>query len=515
MTDAPFEPRLAGGIAATLRATAKTTPDRVYARFAGDPISFGEVDRQSDALAAALARRGVAHGDRVAVMLPNSRQSFGLLFGLTKLGAVWVPINTQQRGEGLAYLLRHADPRLLIIDAGLLQFAQACGIDLDGLDIIVHRQEGSQLDHLLSGDLPFEAPLPAPDDLFAIMYTSGTTGPPKGALVTHRMMAFAGEGVLRVADARSGDVLFVWEPLHHIGGAQLLTLPLLEHVELAMVPRFSASRFWADVAAAGATHIHYLGGILQILLNRAASPAESDHKVRVAWGGGCPADIWRMVEARFGFAVHECYGMTEASSITTYTTSGPPGTVGRPVPWLAVSIRDNAGRTIAGGERGEIVTEELARGALFPGYFRDPATTARTLREGRLHTGDLGSIDADGNLRFHGRLTESIRCRGENVSAWEIEHVVAQHPDVEACAVIGVAAEIGEQDIKLFVEPKPGRRFDAAALSGWLEPRLAPYQQPRFIETIDGFERTASQRIMKHRLDPAPRGGFERAHRVR
>src|SRR5262249_36855590 len=139
----------------------------------------------------------------------------------------------------------------------------------------------------------------------------------------------------------------------------------------------------------------------------------------------------------------------------------------------------------------------------FSGYFRNPAASARALRDGALYTGDLGSFDAEGNLTFLGRMTDSVRCRGENVSAWEVERVAAAHPAVEDCAMIGVAAEIGEQDIKLFIQPKGGECLAPAALSAWLGARLAPYQNPRYIAVVASFERTASQRIMKHKLPRA------------
>ena len=142
--------------------------------------------------------------------------------------------------------------------------------------------------------------MPAPDDAFAIMYTSGTTGPPKGAIVSHRMLRLAGESVRWVSAAQNGDVFYMWEPLYHIGGAQLLVLPLLRRVMLAMVPRFRASRFWAEVRELGATHIHFLGGILQILLKQPPSAADREHRVRIAWGGGCPTHVWRPFEERFG-----------------------------------------------------------------------------------------------------------------------------------------------------------------------------------------------------------------------
>ncbi len=497
------------GFIARFVARARATPERLFARFEGAPITFGTLDRMADGVARGLQDRGVAAGDRVAVMLRNGPAALATIFGLAKAGIVWVPINVQQRGAGLGYILGHAEPRLVIAEADLVATIRDAGRDLP---LLPHGAGAAmpRLEPLLEGAARLDAPPPAADACLAICYTSGTTGDPKGVLLSHQMLRFAGEAVALVSAARAGDVMLLWEPLYHIGGAQLLVLPVIREVSLAMVERFSASRLWQQAHAYGATHLHYLGGILEMLLKQPPSPLDRDHGVRVAWGGGCPAEIWRDVEARFGVVIRECYGMTEASSFTTYNDSGTVGAVGKPVPWLTVELRDPAGRRVPLGSSGEIVVRAREPGTLFAGYFRNPAASAAALRNGALHTGDLGSLDASGNLTFRGRLTDSVRCRGENVSAWEVERVAASHPAVAACAMVGVAAVVGEQDIKLFVELRPGVALDPAELSAWLAERLAPYQNPRYIRVVDGFERTPSERIMKHRLSRALDDGWDR-----
>ncbi|CAO3451785.1 AMP-binding protein [Azospirillum largimobile] len=508
------------GFAGLLTQAARTDGERLFARYNGNPLTVHALDRQSDSVAAELRRIGLVPGDRVALMQRNSPAVLSTLFGLAKAGLVWVPINAQQRGDGLRYILDHSDPAAVLADADLVPVIAECGADLSGKPLIVAGAgagagadtpaDALRLEPMLDSGARFEGALPGPDEPFAIMYTSGTTGRPKGALVTHRMMRLAGEAVARVSAARDGDVLFVWEPLYHIGGAQMIVLPLIRAVSLAMVDRFSASRFWDQVRDYGATHIHYLGGILQILLKQPPSPRDRDHPVRIAWGGGCPKETWTPFEERFGVQIRECYGMTEASSITTCNDEGTVGAVGRPMPWFTVQLLDETGNPVPQGERGEIVVRTGVPGALFTGYFRNPEATARALRKGALHTGDLGSLLPDGTLLFHGRMTDSMRCKGENVSAWEIEHIAATHPAVEDCAVIGVAAEIGEQDIKLFVKPKAGARLDIPSLSDWLGRQLAPYQNPRYIAVVEEFERTPSQRIMKHRLPAAVHDSWDR-----
>lgn len=478
-------------------------PERIFASFSGRPLTFGLLHRMSTAFASALAGRGFAPGTRIAVLMNNRPETLAVLFGIARAGAIWVPINARLKGDGLRYVLEHCEARVIVADVDLLRTAAESGVNLSDIWTVVAGGHEDQLEPLLRNEAePLRVPGSAAEDTFAVMYTSGTTGRPKGVIVTHRMMRLAGEAVALLTDPKTEDIFFVWEPLYHIGGAQLIVLPLIRVVQLSLVERFSASRFWHQVRAARATHIHYLGGILQLLLKREPRDDDRAHVVRFAWGAGCPKEIWRSFEERFGVEIRECYGMTEASSMTTSNTRGVVGSVGQPLPWFNIQLRDDAGRESRPGERGEIVVRTSLPGAIFPGYFRNPDATARALREGALHTGDLGKFDQEGNLLFLGRMTDSVRCRGENVSAWEVEHVATRHPGVEDCAMIGVVAEVGEQDIKLFVKPKKGQHLDFAELAAWLSERLAPYQVPRYLAEVAEFERTPSQRIMKHRLSP-------------
>ncbi|NKC29876.1 AMP-binding protein [Falsiroseomonas selenitidurans] len=464
---------------------AAAEPGRVFARTAEASLTLAALDARSDAMAAALVARGLVPGDRVAAVLPNELDSLALAFGLAKAGLVWVPLNPALVGDGLRHLLDLTRARLVLA------------------------QGAASLGAVPPAGFATRIPDPAAD--FAIGTTSGTTGPPKGVRISHRMLRLAGEGVALAAAAHDGDVMFLWEPLHHIGGVQMLVLPLLRRAVLHLVPRFSASRFWAEVAAAGATHLHYLGGILQILLKQDPHPRERAHALRIAWGAGCPAELWPQVQDRFGVALRECYGMTEASSFSTFNADGVPGSVGRAMPWFDIAILDPGGRALPPGERGEIVVRAKDPLALTRGYLDNPEATARALRGGALHSGDSGSLDAAGNLFFHGRMTDSVRVRGENVSAWEVEAVAAQHPAVADCAMIGVAAEIGEQEIKLFLQPRRGMALDLPAFHAWLAPRLARHQLPRYLALVEDFARTPSQRIRKFALPRTTADGFDAA----
>lgn len=488
-------------------------PDRLYAsEFTPGGLrgyTFREMSARVDAIGAGLQARGIGRGDRVALMLDTHSDYLCAVLAVAKIGAVWVPVGTRLMPANLDYIFSEADVRLIVAEAHLADIVAAAGHP--AVPVVI-RQPGEGIETALAAEAPLRPVDVAAGDLVMISFTSGTTGRPKSVPVTHAMLRFACEGAARAAKADPGEILYMWEPFHHIGGAQLTIMPLIRDVSLALTPRFTASGFWDQVRACNATRIHHLGGILQMLLKQPPSPRDKDHKVAIAWGGGCTADVWTAFCERFGTRVVECYGMTEASSITTVNDEDLPGYIGRALPWFDVSIRDADGAECPRGTKGEIVIAPIGKGsaAIFAGYLNSPEATREALRDGRLHTGDMGEMDDEGRVRYHGRMKDTIRVRGENVSAWEVEHVVEQHESVAACAVIPVKAEIGEAEIKLFVQLAPGARPDGAALFDWLSQRLARHQLPKYIAYVPEFERTPSLRIMKHKLDSTPSGEWTR-----
>jgi crotonobetaine/carnitine-CoA ligase len=283
-------------------------------------------------------------------------------------------------------------------------------------------------------------------------------------------------------------------------------------INLAMVERFSVSRFWSDVRQFGATHIHFLGGILALLLKEPPRPDDRDHPVRVAWGGGCPIDVWRTFEQRFGVPIRECYGMTEASSFTTQNLVGKIGSVGKPLPWFEVRISDDEGRALGPGERGEIRVREKVPGLIMKGYFNNPEATAATLREdGWLCTGDVGYYDEAGDFYFVGRQKDSIRRRGENITAFEVEKIANEHPAVAESAVVGVPNEISDEDVKIFLRLNTGLSLDPLDFIHWAETRMAHFQVPRYIAFVETFAKTPSERIRKEVLSRDTSGIFDLA----
>src|SRR5258706_2128041 len=371
---------------------------RTVLHFEDRAITCGEAAQRIAQLQRWFATQDLVAGDRVAVMLGNSPEHIHLIYALVLSGLVWVPVNTKLRASGLEYLLEHAEPKLFVSEGAFDDV-------IDGVDCGNARRVA--LPEFDAADTGAQLAAPAIDarNPLCVIYTSGTTGAPQGVIFTHRMMRTASEAALQVADVRAGDRLFLWEPLCHIGGAQMLLLPFLQAVGLHVVPRFSATYFWAQIARSCATQLHYLGGVLDILMQLPGDAQPASHTLRVAWGAGVSAATWNGIEARLQVRLRECYGMTECSSFATLNASGKPGSIGKPLPWIEVELLDENGAPVAQGEAGEIVLSSKGEGTFLPAYLKNDDATRPALHNGKLHTGDSGRRDGDGDLCLIGPPT--------------------------------------------------------------------------------------------------------------
>ena len=494
-------------ISELLSRRARDDSTKPFCFFEESPLSFGELAKRVNRLASGLAAAGLRAGDPVAVMLANHPDHVAVFLALAQLGATQVPINIHLRGVGLEYVLTHSEARAIVVDE---RFAPELTPILarTAFDLLVWRGEPVPTesarsvrleDVVAAGTAKPPRSAPDADHVLSITYTSGTTGPPKGVMLGEKPYLMAGHVAAQLADVRPGDVMLTWEPLYHIGGSQVIVACLQRGVPMALLERFSASSFWDQARRYHATQMHYLGGVLGILLKQPPQRNDRAHPVRIAWGGGAPAHLWEPFARRFGVRIRECYGMTEAASFTTINPEGRVGSIGLPVPHFEVKL-----------EAGEIVVREREPGLLMKGYLKDPERTAEALRDGWLYTGDFATRDADGFFYFAGRRRDRLRRRGENVSAWEIEQVLSEHADVEACAAIGVASDVGDEDIKVVVKPVGGKRLDPLELIRWCEGRLAYFQIPRYVELVDDFPRTPTERIRKDQLSTSVDGCFDR-----
>jgi acyl-CoA synthetase (AMP-forming)/AMP-acid ligase II len=403
-----------------------------------------------------------------------------------KAGGVLNPVNPGLGATELGYILGHAEPRVVVTDEANEEKLRALGAHT-----------------VLAGGLAAVGPETAPDvdlgseDASTLLYTSGTTGRPKGVVFTHGRSGTSGPHFIDALGLVPDDIILAVTPLFH-GNAWGAVVTALHAGATAAFPRsFHASEFWPLVHETGATVLYTLGTVLAMLLTREPSPLERTHKLRVILGLGS-APIRRRVRERFAVEdVLECFGSTDAGVVTIEPrgVSPRPGSCGPPVPGVQVKMLDDAGTALPPRAVGEIAVHSPARMAA---YFKDPEGTARVLRDGWFLSGDLGYVDEDGWLYFVDRKRDVIRRGGENVSSVLVEKTLREHPAVSEAAVIGVPDPVLGQEIKAFVVPSASvteeelREFAAA--------RLAKFQVPRLWEFRESLPKTPTQRVEKYKL---------------
>lgn len=486
-------------ISAVLARRARLHPDETYCSFQGEHISLGLLNRRVNQVVTLLKEQGLARGDRVAVMLPSHPEHLYLIFALARSGMVRVPINVHLIGAPLEHLLTELAPKALVADCAYESALD--GIDAACLPPIIWRNgTDGTFDSFVACAEDDSPPGVHADDVIALSPSSGTTGAPKGVLKTDRHLRAGPTAVLRLTEAGPGDVFLFWEALHHGSGVAVAIAALIGGFQLAMLERFSASRFWDDARRHKATHIHYLGSVLPMLLKQPPHADDRQHGVRIAWGGGCPAHIWEAFAERFGVTMREGYGLSELITFVTANVDGTPGSIGKPLSCYEIVLLDDEGRPVPEGIKGEIAIRAKDARLGFLGYFRNPQADAAARRGDFFMTGDLAHTDTEGNLFYAGRKKDMLRRRGINISAWDVERVFAEHEAVAEVALVGVPSELGEDELKLFVRTREGVRLDPMALIQWSSQRLPYFQIPRYIEFIESFPKTPTQRIQKKEL---------------
>lgn len=478
-----------------------------------EKITYGELLKLVQKWAGVLAGSGVDEDSRVAVMMRNHVDHIAIVFALQWLNAVHVPISTHQRASGLEVQFETAAPYGVIAEDAFAVHIEE-GLKLAGVTaFILLRPEGLESGSAWSREIRAnEAPSFRDRGLEApamIAFTSGTTGRPKGAVLSERFLMESARQASILSDLQPPDRLFMWEPLYHAPGWTTLRMAMAAGATVAMVEKFSASRCWDQIRETSSTKLHYLGGVINLLLKQPPSVNDRDHAVTIAWGGAAPRDSWRAFEERFGVTIREGYGLTEAANFAMLNLEGRVGSIGKPTDDMEAWIEDpESGSVLPQGEVGQIVVRPRRPGLVMLGYYGDPEATQKVLAGGSVRTGDLG-YESDGYYYFTGRASDSLRRRGENVSAWEVERVVNEHRGVAESAVIGVPSEMGEDDVKLFVKVAPEKTLNVEELWEWCSTHLAYYQVPRYIEVVDEFPYGPTQRIQKRLLPTTTTGIFD------
>ena len=517
-------------------------PGKVLVEIAGQKITYEEIHERALQTAEVFRSLGVGHGDRVCLFLPNCPEFLYCWFGLSILGAIGVPINTAYKRDETAYILNDSQAVAFVAHESLTPVArEAAGLAPELRHRLSVAETGSPSTDPVNSPgsewLSFGAAMAAsgalasrpqvlPADISMLGYTSGTTGNPKGVQVTHQMYVAAGQGFAHWTQATTGDRFFTCLPYYHANIQYYSTMgTLAAGATLIVADRFSASRFWSQVKEARATVVNFIGMMMPVLAKQPGSADDKDNLVRLFYGS--PAfspEFLQGFQDRFGTDVIVGFGMTETcfGTIERIGTPRRPNSSGQsrqhPDPRFSNQVRISdaeTGEALGTRQEGEITIKNPATMA---GYWRNQEQTSQSLRDGWLYTGDLGWMDDDGFLYFVDRKKDIIRRRGENISSQEVEDVIKSHPDVLDCAAIAVPSELGEDEVKVYITPRPGLEPGVGPkpedVVYWCAERLAYFKVPRYVEIRDELPRTPSLRVRKdllrqEREDPT-QGCFDR-----
>ena len=501
----------------------ESNPSKTFVEIGGACYSYREIRDGVQRTASMFRQMGVKHGDRVCIFMPNCIEYLYCWFGLSELGAISVPINTAYRRDETAYILNNAEAVALVTDPSLADVAGAAA-DLtpsirhrmlrgDGVPLLKSSPQGgnengawSSFSDAFNRAAPLtDRPEVSPHDVSMLVYTSGTTGNPKGVMVTHRMYAAAGQGFAHWTQATPDDRFFTCLPFYHANIQYYSTMgALAAGGTLVIVDRFSASRFWGQVREARATVVNFIGMMMPVLAKNPEQPDDHDNTVRLFYGSpSFPPEFLAEFQERFATDIIVGFGMTETcyGTIEAIREDRRAGSSGRPRQHPdprfenIVRIADSeTGQHVGPDTVGEIT---IKNPAVMPGYWRSEEQTREALRDGWLYTGDLGWLDDDGFLYFVDRKKDIIRRRGENISSQEVENVIKANPNVLDCAVVSVPSELGEDEVKAYVTPRPGATVNPEDVVYWCAEHLAYFKVPRYWEMRDELPRTPSLRVRK------------------
>jgi len=498
---------------------AQKSPDKVFVEISGQEFTYRQAKKKVLQTAAMFQGMSVNQGDRVCLFMPNCPEYLFCWFGLSVLGAIGVPINTAYKRDEMAFILNDAGAKALVAHQTLASVAEEAAALAPSIKHKLLVEPDDPGEDNLSGWTVFtqaleqaaeltSRPKVNPDSVCMLVYTSGTTGNPKGVMVTHKMYVAAGQGFSRWTKATPEDRFFTCLPFYHANIQYYSTMgALASGATLVIADRFSASRFWDQVREAKATVVNFIGMMMPVLAKNDESPSDSQNTVRLFYGSpSFPTEFLADFQKRFatdiivGFGMTEtCYGTIEV--IGQDRRSGSSGLARQhPDPRFINEIRisdQETGGAIGIGAVGEIT---IKNPATMPGYWRNEEQTQFSLRDGWLYTGDLGWMDEDGFLYFVDRKKDIIRRRGENISSQEVEDVIKRHPNVLDCAVVAVPSELGEDEVKAYILPRQGAVLSPGDVVYWCADNMAYFKVPRYLEMREDLPRTPSLRVRKDLL---------------
>ncbi|MHB1468922.1 MAG: AMP-binding protein [Solirubrobacteraceae bacterium] len=498
-----------------LRERARELGDKPFLSFAVDQaaVSYREADERSDRLAAGLVELGVGLGDRVMAMMGNRLEFVLTWFALNKLGAFHAPINVDYRGDFLEHLVNTAQAKLMVLEDRFVKTVLASSERMPLLEELIVVGElppdAGRLRVRPFAAVPREAAPPSvrvrPSDTYAVLFTSGTTGRSKGALMPYAHGHLLNERNLELLDLDGSGSYISELPLFHINAHMTVYGCMIVGAHARMEERFSASRWLDRLRSSGATHSSMLGVMVDFVLRQPPSEHDRDHALRSVWMVPCLPELSNRFRDRFGIErIVTSYGTSEVGMVARRVVDRSDrihsGEVGDE--FYEVQIVDEEDRPLPHGQVGEIAVRTRLPWTVTHGYFGMEERTVEAFRNLWFHTGDAGRFDEAGNLCFVDRLADRIRRRGENVASADVEYVLAGHDAVVEAAVVAVSAdeEGGEDEIKACLVLQDGEAIDFDEFWAWCEERLPYFAVPRYLELCEALPKTPTEKVIKAEL---------------
>lgn len=488
--------------------------DEIAVRSHRGDVSWTGLVERAQRFAGFLAAIGIEPGDRVATLLPSTIDYMAAWHGVVWRNAIEVPINNEYKGMFLQHMLRDCGAKAIVIDGRWVD--RLDHIDAPDVEhVIVLGEDGvasgrtmHRFEDALSADPGSLQPRGETDPTY-IMYTSGTTGPSKGAIHNNRSSIWYCMPFIEGLDLTDDDVCYSMFPLfHQMGRSACSTTAFYVGNPVVLRESFSVKDFWEDLRDSGATWMGYFGAVVLFLWNQDPSPLDADHEMRRAFGSSAPRELIDAWKDRFGVTLYEVYGSTEiglGSGLGPGFARPRLGTMGPPCRQVELQIVDESDRPVPAGVVGEALWRPRFPDAIFQGYWNNPEATVDSWRNLWFHSGDAGRMDEDGNFIFIDRIKDSIRRRGENISSFAVEESVRGLPGVVEVAAFAVKSELAdtEEEVMIAVVPDAGDPPDVATLFTTLCETMPRHTVPRYLRFMDEFPKTPTQRVQKVKLRDA------------